>query len=202
MKKNFLILVVLIAVSGVVCAKSIDEPKAPKGMAVMKNGSIFKLFYKGVDEGTVKVTIYDERGDAVFTETLRKVSNFVRPYNFSSLKEGEYTIELVNDSGKQIEKVVYTKGAIEHKKTSEKLLNLVRVKDANDKYMLMVSNKERGAITVKIYNSAHELLYKHKEILTGDFAKVYTLDKYSGNVLFEVIDENGISKTLQCKSKK
>jgi hypothetical protein len=88
MKKFLTILVVLAAVSVAVNAKNVDKPKSPVGMAVVKTGSIFKLYYKGAKSGDVKVTIYNDNNEKVYTETIRKIDSFMRPYNFSSLKEG------------------------------------------------------------------------------------------------------------------
>src|SRR5689334_12678949 len=101
MKKILSLVVVLIAI-GQVSAKGI-EPKSPVGISVIKQGAIVKLFYRGEQSGKVKVTIFNEKGDVIYREILANTEQFMRPYNFSSLPEGAYTIELRDDQGRRVE---------------------------------------------------------------------------------------------------
>jgi hypothetical protein len=189
MKKMSLIFLMLIAVSSVVSANGVEGPKPSSGVAVMKVGSTFKVFYKGVKMGNVKIAILNSQGKVVFSEILRKVDNFIRPYNFSLLGEGKYTIEVSDNEGKQIEEVVYKKGNI------EKLARLARLDNSN-KYVLSYSNKGNNAITVKIYDSAQNLIYTAQEEISGDFAKIYNVNHAQGRLTFEVTDKNGTRTTL------
>lgn len=190
MKKFLTIFFVLTAVCGGVQANEIDNPKAAAGMAVMKSGSVIKLFYKGTVSGDVKVSIYSEKGEKVFTETIRNIENFVRPYNFSTLPEGAYTIELKGADGRQLQKVNYSKGKI------EKLMNLMHLTGSENKYVLTVANKGSEKLKVRIYDEKNNLLYNETEVIQGDFAKIYNLNKVSGRFLFEVTDQNGVTKSL------
>ena len=73
------------------------NPKSNSGMAVVKrNATSFKVIYKGEETSNVKVQIFDERDQLVFTETIKKSRGFARPYNFEGLAEGEYTIKINN----------------------------------------------------------------------------------------------------------
>jgi hypothetical protein len=191
MKKISLILVMLVMIQSVVSANAIDHPSPTSGMAIMKIGSTVKVFYKGVKAGPVKIVILDENGKIVFTETFRKVENFIRPYNFSSLKEGNYTIELSDADGKQVEQVVYTKGGI------QRLAHLARLVGATDKYILSLVNKGEDVIVVKVYDSSNAIIYNQQETISGDFAKIYNLKKVTGPVTFAITDKNGITTTLQ-----
>ena len=65
--------------------------------------SVFNINYKMVEKGTVNISIYDKSNELVFTEVLIDVKSFVRPYNFSELPEGEYTIVVADKNGKQAE---------------------------------------------------------------------------------------------------
>ena len=56
------------------------------------NAETYKLTYQGDETGKVTVSILDENNRTVFTEVLRDVTSFVRPYNFSELAEGQYSI--------------------------------------------------------------------------------------------------------------
>jgi len=168
----------------------IDRPEVITGMAVMKQGSMVKVFYKGSKQADVKVSIYDASNKLVFKETIRKIDNFVRPYNFSNLAQGEYRIETVGEDGRQVERVNYSVEKI------EKLANVLHVYGDKDKYMLTVSNKGTEVITVKIYNNDGRLLYNQSETVTGDFARIYNLENYKESVVFEVSDSKGITKML------
>lgn len=167
-----------------------DRPEVVTGMAIMKQGSMVKLFYKGSKQADVRVSIYNASNQLVFKETIRKVDNFVRPYNFSNLSQGEYRIELVGENGRQVERVNYTIEKV------EKLANVLRVYGEKDKYMLTVSNKGTEKITVKIYRADGALMYNQTENVTGDFARLYNLGEYKESVIFEVSDSKGITKML------
>lgn len=190
MKKNLLAVIVMILFAGVVSANTIDGPKSPIGMAVVKTGSIFKVFYKGVKTGNVKLTIYGTRGEKVFTETLKNIESFVRPYNFSSLSEGEYIIELMDDAGKQVEKISYHNGKI------ERYVSLKRLVDNEGKYVLTVSNKGEDVLSVRIFDYKNTLLYSGTEKIVDDFGKVYNLNKVRGQIFFEITDKNGTVQSI------
>ena len=83
------------------------NPKSPVGMSVIKYKNIVKVFYKGEQAGKVKVTIYNAQGRAVYNETLRNMEDFMRPYNFSFLPAGDYTIEVTDEKGKRSQEVKY-----------------------------------------------------------------------------------------------
>ncbi|MBL0740117.1 hypothetical protein [Chryseolinea lacunae] len=191
MTKILSVFAVMMVMSTTMFARKVDAPATTSATAVMKNGSTFKLFYKGVKESTVKVTIINGADQIVYKEVLRKVESFMRPYNFSNLPEGEYTIELSDDQGTHTEKVSYEKGII------EKLAHLSRIGSDNSRLMLTVANKDSKSLLVKIFNEEHVLLYSGREETQGDFAKIYNLEKVSGKVLFEITDDQGTTKTLR-----
>jgi hypothetical protein len=191
MKKFLSILVVLAAVSGVVCANPIDEPKANTGFAIMKSVTGFKVFYKGNKAGTVNVKITNAKGEDVYKESIKNVESFVRPYNMNSIAEGDYQIEISTPEGKQIEKLSFTRAKI------EKYMKLVQVKDAENKYMLMVSNKSATEkLRVDIFDANYKLVYHGDENISGDFAKVYDLASLGKNFVIEVTDSSGSTRSI------
>ena len=191
MKKTLSIFVVLIAISSAVSARRMDKPEETSAMAITKSGSLVKLFYKGVKEDNVRIIILNKKNEIVFEEEIKHVEGFVRPYNFSSLPEGDYTIELVDHAGKKIEKLSYRNGAVEQP------ASLIHVASQGDKYLLTIPNRAKDVFNVKIYDDAGSLLYNHTEEVDGDFAKLYNLSKVSGKFSFEITDKSGIVKRIE-----
>jgi len=187
MKKILSVLVVLIMFSSVVFARRLDNPGATPSAAVVKIGTTFKLYYKGSQHADVKVSIRDASERLVFSEIIKDVDGFVRPYNFSSLPEGDYTMQISDKNGRQIEKISYKR------ERSQAMAHLLKVTGTDAKYLLTVSNKDGQDVTVRIYDSANNMIYNKKEISPSDFAKVYNLGKISGEgeFTFEVSDANG-----------
>ncbi|MEO5601575.1 MAG: T9SS type A sorting domain-containing protein [Cyclobacteriaceae bacterium] len=188
MKKILSLLVLVIAINSVQ-ANGI-EPKSLVGMSVVKSGTIFKLFYRGEKSGKVKVSIFDAKGKMVWNETLRNTENFMRPYNFSSLPAGDYTIEISDEQGKHVERIIHSFA------TKRTLVRLTTVSAKDHKYLLSVPNHGPGALTVKIYNDAETLIYHKVESVKGDFGKIYNLSRVKGACTFEITDKTGKSNNL------
>lgn len=189
MKKTLSILLLLTVISSVVFANRIDNSGTATGAVVVKEGAIFKLYYWPVEQMDVKISIYDATDKIVFSEVLKKAEGFVRPYNFSNLPEGNYTIEIVDNSGRHTESVTYRKNNI------TALAHLIKIPDS-EKYVLAVPNKDPGELTVRILDPSDNVIYDQKESVVGDFAKVYNLEEFSGNFVFEVTDGQGIHRSL------
>ncbi|HMG92220.1 MAG TPA: hypothetical protein VK589_19320 [Chryseolinea sp.] len=185
MKKTLSVLVVLMVVSSVVFARRMENPGASPSAAVVKSGSTFKLYYKGSEQADVKVSIRNGSDQLIFSETIKNVEGFVRPYNFSSLPEGEYTIQISDKSGRQIEKITYKQ------EKDEALAHLLKVAGTDAKYLLTVSNRGESDVTVKIYDSSNNVIYNKTEIASKDFARIYNLEKIDGDFTFEVSDAKG-----------
>lgn len=189
MKKSVLILSMILAAGSVSIANAVVDPG--RNSAVLKSGSTVKVFYKGDDLTDVKVTILDENDQLVFTEKIKKTNGFTRPYNFSNLPSGNYKIQLVDDSGIQVEHINYAPRPEKRQKTSY----VARVGGTTDKFILAVPNKGGDKISVTILTDEDAVLYKGDEAIEGDFAKVYTLKHYVGPLRFVVTDSQGVTDT-------
>lgn len=193
MKKILSLVIVLLAV-GQLSAKGI-EPKSPLGMSVIKQGFLVKVFYRAEEIADVKVTIYNQSGAIVYREALDNTTNFMRPYNFSSLPAGEYTIELADGQGKRYEKVTHSA------KNNVRVAHLTRLNDSESTYVLAVPNRGQDELLVTIYDDKNAIVYQHKELIKGDFAKVYNLESIAGEHTFVISDKKGkinrLSKPLR-----
>lgn len=168
-----------------------DEPSSASGVAILHGGEgVFKLLYKGAKVSDVKISIADARNKLVFNETVKSVDGFMRPYNFSALKEGEYTITITDGSGEKVEKVSYR---------SSQVSKLVSIKPVGEqgKYLLTAAGKGSERITVNIFDSADNLVYNESKSTLGDFAQVYNLTKIHGSLTFEIVHENGVAQRIK-----
>src|SRR5688572_24683235 len=119
----------LVLFSTVMFANGTDDDKNPSasssGAAVIKKDvSTFRLIYKSEKQANVRVSIYNDRDQLVYSEKVNNTDGFTRPYNFENLGEGEYTIAIEDGSKKQIEKVSYRAPKV------TKTLNVVKMSTA------------------------------------------------------------------------
>ncbi|MBX2946844.1 MAG: hypothetical protein KF725_13500 [Cyclobacteriaceae bacterium] len=76
--------------------------------SVENNGSgIFTVSYHSRQSDKIKVSIYDSKNRAVFSEVIVNVSTFSRPYNFNGLPYGKYTLVIEDSTGKHEEILEY-----------------------------------------------------------------------------------------------
>lgn len=190
MKKNVLIAAGVLC-STVMFAGGIDNPSAVSNVAIVKKSgtSTYNLIYKAALTTNVRIAIYDAKDQVVFSEAFRKTDGFARPYNFSGLPEGDYTIRINDITGERIEKVNYASGKV------EPLINVIRLTET-DKYLLTVAEKGEQRISVRIYDSAGALIHDESAKMYDSFGQVYDLSTFTGAVTFEVADDNGGVKTI------
>jgi hypothetical protein len=190
MKKTLLFFLALITISTISFARRLDNPVALSRMGIIRSGSIFKVFYKGTALNKVVINIYNNDNVKVLSDNLGKQESFVRPYNFSQLSEGQYTIELTDETGKQVERVEYRNGKI------EKLATLIKISGEGAKYLLIVPSQGTDLLDVKISDAFGKVIYHSEEKVKGDFAKVYDLKSLSGSFELSITDSKGVTKTL------
>jgi hypothetical protein len=186
MKKNFLIITAALLVTfGAIAG---NKPGAAAAVAVVNQGTTLKLYYKGIVEANVKVSILNESGSTVYSEVLKNVDGFVRPYNLASIPEGEYTIEVSDQNTLYSEKV-----KIRHQPKAE-LAKLSRVSGEDGVYLLSIPSKEAKDINVRIL-ADDKVIYDEVQAISADFARLYNLKKVKGAVTFEINDQHG-NKTV------
>ena len=174
-------------------ATAVANANAPIKMTVISDATrgIYKVVYKTTEVGKVKVTIFAASHEMIFTETISNVESFVRPYNFNTLPQGEYTIVVEDKNGKTEEKVNH------FFKKVESVVEVVKIANEANKYLLSVENKETDLIEVKIFDAASNLLHEQSMTVSGKFSVVYNLSKVKGDVTFEVTGSNGKTTTVK-----
>jgi hypothetical protein len=189
MKTKSLFLAALVTLSAIGAAVGKDEPRNAGLVVVPVKGSeVFKVIYKGENAGRVKLNIYNAQSEVIFSETLSNIEGFIRPLNFAGLQSGEYTVELVDATGKKVEKVNYQPFK------SKKFVHVSKLVKEDGKFLLAVTNAGTEKINVRIYDAANNLLHSETREVAGEFAQLYTVKNFSG-VIFEVSDKDGNVKT-------
>ncbi len=157
------------------------------GIIHSKN-SLFKLLYKSEEFSDVSVEIIDSRNEVVFREVIKRSNGFLRPYNFSNLAEGSYTIKLDNGSNWMTEKVEYSKGKVT---AASQVIAL-----GDGKYMLSVAGSEDESFSLTVTTAGGEVIYSDSEFTSGNSAKIFNPRHVKGPFTFEITGQNGYSKTI------
>jgi hypothetical protein len=184
--KKFFLVVMTMAIGSVALATGNDP--SPTGMAVVRTGSTFRVFYKAPGQTNVTVSIYDESNNKVFSESFKESEGFIRPYNFEKLKEGKYTIELKDAAGFQIEKIAY------EKKIEEKIARMVKL-PGEEKYAILVPTNGSKSLSVDIYNRYGSSVYSKAYEVNGDFSRLFDLTVLDSFTVV-VSDSKGLTTTL------
>ena len=186
-KNVFLTALVAMFVSVLALAK---DPGNPKIVVVNQKSGVFKVIYDGAKTGSVTMRILNQNGTEVFSENLGTVNGFVRPVNFNGMTPGEYTIEVADNAGTQVQKVTYIKEA------SNNSIHIARLAESS-KYLLAVANKGSEQINVRIFDGSNNLVHDENLTVSGNFGLVYNLKQIAGTPTFEVTDKTGNVKTIK-----
>ena len=189
MKTKSLFFAAFIMVSAIATAAvGKDEPRIA-GLAVVpvKGSEVFKVIYRSENIGRIKLNIYNADSQVIFSETVSGVDGFIRPLNFSGLASGEYTVELVDATGKKAEKLMY------QPYKSNKNIHVSKISKEEGKYLVAVANAGTEKINIRIYDALNNLVHSESKEITGGFAQLYSVKNIAG-VTFEISDNAGNTK--------
>lgn len=185
--KSILFVAIAMIASSVAFA---DEPSAPKLVVLsQKESGLFKVIYENAKSNKVKMTILDANGQAIYSESLKVTDGFILPVNFKGMATGEYTIEVADEKGKQIQRVVY--GAAK----GVQRIHVAKLNPNDSKYLLSV--EKEGDINVRIFDGANNVVHDQNVNVKGSLGLVYNLTAVSGAPTFEVTDNTGAVKTIK-----
>lgn len=160
-------------------ATKLSVKEAPKA-------NVFNIEYQSTEKGKVEVSILNNKNETIYSEVISNLSSFVRPYNFSSLPEGEYTIAIKDENGTHTQKVNHS---------FDKVINYTyvgAVPNQENKYWLNIYNNGQETVNVRIINADGIVLFEQSVVVEGNYTVVYDLTKVKKNaaVTFEVTDGN------------
>jgi hypothetical protein len=182
MKTKYLFVATLVMVSSVITAVGKDAPsKAGLAIVPVKGSEVFKVIYKGETVGRVRMNLYNSSNVLVYAQSMSNVEGFILPLNFKGLAFGEYTLEVIDSNGKRTEKIDYT--------ASKSVIRVAKLAEEG-KFLLAIMNPANSSVSVRIFNSADELIHAETKEIKGDFAQVYKVINTKA-VTFEVSDNAG-----------
>lgn len=190
MKKLTLLVVLLTVFSASSFATEIPISETSNFKMVAKSDVKYDLYYASEDEGSVKVCILDANGKKLNSCFVRKTKSFKRTYDFSQLKQGEYTIVVTNKDGKATQ-------VIKHKVKAKLLQTFVaKLPDSKSLKLHVGSFNANESVKVRIYNEKSKLIHRDKIENDQSFSRVYNLEDIHANNVRVVIENNGEIQTF------
>lgn len=148
----------------------------------------YKVIYKSLEQGMVYVNFYNEAGEKIFTDKIKNVKGFVRPYNFVAQPKGSYTIEVVDNKGSLVREIKYGKPL------ADLDVNLLQA-EGDKRFKLVVKGEMTDPVYVKIYDSKSLLITEDYIDIKQSFSKIYDLNRIiEANFTFEVISGDTLIK--------
>jgi hypothetical protein len=149
--------------------------------------SVFKVQYVSEQKGTVAVTILDKKNQVIFEEKIYSNGSFVRPYNFSNLTQGEYTIVMKDENGEQSQTINYSSA----KMTS--FASVSEIPNQQAKFWLNIVNNAEEKMYVRIYSLKGDLLYDQSVTVAGSYSRVFNVSQLNQpSVVFEISNSSGV----------
>ena len=182
MKTKNLFLAILLLTSTMAFATAPDMK-----VVSIKGSSVFRVFYKGAETGKVRLNIFDAQNKRIHSETIAAPNGFVYPLNFTGLATGDYTIEVIDGSGKQRQIVHYVPTPV----IDLKAVHMTKLINQDGKYLLAISNAQKENIHVRIYDRDSQLVFSEGKEITGAYAAVYKISNAGHGYTFEISDQAG-----------
>jgi len=176
--KNVVLTMVAVIIAS---AFTLAATPASKVAVVNQNKSgIYKVIYEGATAGKVTLRIVDNNGQVIFNETKKGLSKFILPLNFTGLEQGEYSIEITDETGTQIQKINHT--VADETSATAKSVHITKLQDG--KYLM--SANTNGNINVQIFDGNDNLIHSKNFVVNGKMAVVYNLKDVQGQPSFLV----------------
>lgn len=164
-----------------------NDPLTERFAVVERGNGIFKVIYKSNKQEDVWLTIVDHNGYVVLSERVKKVNGFFLPVNFSGMKPGTYTINLVSASGKFVKAIQYAGRSSDVEAVP--VFHVTRL-DEEGRYLVSFQSKHPEKIDFRILDRAGNTVY-HELREVNDLALVYNLKNFSGTPTFKVTARSG-----------
>jgi len=156
-------------------------PTSKVAVVNQNNSGVYKVIYEGVTAGKVTLKIYDNSSNVIFKETKTGLSKFILPLNFVGLEQGEYSIEITDETGTQTQKVNYAV-ADDAVSAAAKAVHITKLQEG--KYLMSAATN--GNINVQIFDGNDNLVHNENFVVNGKLGVVYNLKAVQGQPTFVV----------------
>jgi hypothetical protein len=176
--------VIFFALTTVGCAVAFGSPKFSESkIAVVKSGEVVKVIYECPMEMLVKVTILSPESEVIFSEKILSHGNFLRPYNFSQLPQGDYRICVDDDNGRHVESICNTESNEVNLVSTNLIAYVTKLKNADNKYLVAVPQQGETEVENHVYDKNQDLVYSEMKKVNKGYAEVYVLKNLEGGTI-------------------
>lgn len=147
------------------------------------NGTVYRLVYPVQNKGVVFVKIYNRDNQLIYSDRIKNMSGFTRPYDFAGLPDGQYKFRIWTEAGT-------IKRNLVHRNPVNRLDVAVEETRNPESYKLIVKGVTREPLYVDIYNENEELVFGEMLDVDKDFSRVYSFRQGVDNPVFIVTQRN------------
>lgn len=190
MKKLTILAVLLMVFSAASFAEETKISETTKFQMTAKSDVKYELVYVSDKSGNVLVTIFDESGRKLSSQTVKKAKNFKRTYDFSQLKPGKYNIVVRNETGSANQEIIHLIKEARLKTFVSKIPNSKSLK-------LHVGDFDaESPVRVRIYDQSNKLIHSEEINNAQSFSRVYKLADTQLKYVSVSIENAGETKTF------
>ena len=166
-------------------ARSEKKDKSTKLSVISKKDPTkFDLIYVSEVEGPVTVRIFNEEGDLVGFDQIKKRKSFIKTYNLQNLEAGKYIMKVENSEGVTEQEILYNP----YKKSLNMLLT---TKEFDKVKVTVIGHNNSRPVTLKIYDKEGQLLNSEVLEVQRGFSRTYDLSMINSNSIV-VTATNGL----------
>ena len=164
-----------------------NSKAAPKVEVSAASSNVYRVLFMGKSDAKTVINIWNAEKRLVFTETIKKVNAFVRPYNFSQMPDGVYTLEVIE--GNTVSKQLIYHGSVAPSNEVPVDLNIVKVAPVTGKediYKLTIIQTGETKANIRILTADQKVVYSSAESFERAFCKLYNLRRMDKKATIEV----------------
>jgi hypothetical protein len=153
------------------------------------NAKSVKIVFKDAKKGQ-KLTIKDHNGVVLHSEKVTKQGELVKTFDFSELKDGNYSLELEKDFEIIVKSVLVKNNKVVFNEASKRIIFKPVVRNEENKLMISKIAFDKQSLKVALYYN-NEIIYS--ETVEGDsiINRVYKLDEQKKGDYSVVLYNNG-----------
>lgn len=149
------------------------EANDPQIKVLSVKDNKYRIFYQGTQKENVRLSIYDQNREIVYSEAFKSTLEFAKLYDFTKMPQGVYFIEFSGKGWRKKEKVELLK-----LRGGEPLEATLTQMGKDDKVFLQIDNPEIKEINLLIESSKGEILFNDKVELDARGSRVFRFEGF------------------------